>query len=456
MNFRRPFSAALLASLFLALQAQAQSTIKPSMEELIAALQKEASAGVGFDPVAWADGFMAIDEAPQFRGGIIGTKQPETSPAMREIVRRGVEALPTLLAHLDDARPTGLIVGKGFMGRWLAAEYAPREPGKQPAGTTAPYKSPSKGAPSFDTYTVKVGDLCFVAAGQIVNRRLTAVRYQPTLCLVVNSPIEMPALAAAARADWQGLTPAAHEQQLVRDIAESDTSYVPANALRRLLFYYPASGQQMAVKLLERPLYNSSLGWRFATTRLLSTDEPAQWERRLREFRAENGDANAEGVRITLQLIATREPSPFDKPHQRDRAAAALAHLFPESGRASTVSLPDTNCSGQQEIVLATMEFPSREIDEAALAMLPRIQALEQTNPDEEFAQNALVRTVARRLARYATNDPALRARAAKALTAFLESRPKLARKKPPLSEVARIRNDLAGSQPTHSSASGM
>jgi hypothetical protein len=283
-----------------------------------------------------------------------------------------------------------------------------------------------------------------VAVGQIVNRRLNAVRYQPSLCLVVNSPVEMPALATATRADWQGLTPTAHEQQLVRDIAESNDPYLPANALRRLLFYYPASGQQMAVRLFERPLYDSALVWKFATKRLLSTDDPTQWERRLQEFRAENGDADAEGVRITLQGIATREPSPFDKPHQRERAAAALAHLFPQSSRATTVSLPDTNCTSQREIVLATMEFPSREIDEAALAMLPRIQALEQTTPDEEFAQNALVRTVARRLARYSKDDPALRARAAKALTAFLESRPKQARKNSPLSEVAHLRNDLA------------
>jgi hypothetical protein len=444
MNFRRQFPTVLLVSLFLAIQAQAQSATKPSTEELIDALQKEAAAGVGFDPVASADGFAAIDEVPQFRGGILGTKRPETSPAMREIVRRGLDALPALLAHLDDDRPTGLVVGDGFMGRWLSAEYVPRESGKQPAGTTAPYKTSSKDAPRFDTYTVKVGDLCFVAVGQIVNRRLNAVRYQPTLCLVVNSPIEMPALAAATRADWQGLTSAAHEQQLVRDIVESDSSSVPANALRRLLFYYPAAGQQMAVKLLERPLYDSALAWKFATRRLLSTDDPTQWERRLREFRAENGDADAEGVRVTLQWITTREPSPFDKPHQRERAAAALARLFPKSIHPSADSLPNTNCTSQREIVLATMEFPSREIDEAAVAMLPRIQALEQTTPGEEFAQADLVRAIAQRLARYVKDDHVLRARAAKALTAFLASRPKEARKKLPLSEVANIRNDLA------------
>jgi len=41
-------------------------------------------------------------------------------------------------------------------------------------------------------YTVKVGDVCYAIIGQIVNRSLMAVRYQPSAGLVINSPIEMP------------------------------------------------------------------------------------------------------------------------------------------------------------------------------------------------------------------------------------------------------------------------
>jgi hypothetical protein len=59
---------------------------------------------------------------------------------------------------------------------------------------------------SFDgRYTVKVGDVCYVLIGQIVNRQLVAVRYQPTAGLIVNSPIEVPPLAEKVKNDWGAL-----------------------------------------------------------------------------------------------------------------------------------------------------------------------------------------------------------------------------------------------------------
>jgi hypothetical protein len=38
-------------------------------------------------------------------------------------------------------------------------------------------------------YTIKVGDVCYVLIGQIVNRRLWALEYVPTLIVVVTSPV---------------------------------------------------------------------------------------------------------------------------------------------------------------------------------------------------------------------------------------------------------------------------
>jgi len=51
-------------------------------------------------------------------------------------------------------------------------------------------------------YTVKVGDVCYALIGQIVNRRLLAVRYQTSGGLIVNSPIEAPVLIERVQEDW--------------------------------------------------------------------------------------------------------------------------------------------------------------------------------------------------------------------------------------------------------------
>jgi hypothetical protein len=87
---------------------------------------------------------------------------------------------------------------------------------------------------------VRVGDVCFVLIGQIVSRRLQAVRYQPTAGLVVNSPLEAASLIKRIRNDWGGLDRHGHEQALLADL-RSANRFVVADSLTRLRFYYPKS-----------------------------------------------------------------------------------------------------------------------------------------------------------------------------------------------------------------------
>ncbi len=90
-----------------------------------------------------------------------------------------------------------------------------------------------------DPYVVKVGDICYALIGQIVNRNLLAVRYQPTGGLVVNSPIERPILAAEVRKDWSNVTVGEHETSLLADIRSSEDRYRVRGAFARLRYYYP-------------------------------------------------------------------------------------------------------------------------------------------------------------------------------------------------------------------------
>jgi hypothetical protein len=221
-----------------------------SVEELIDGLQDEASEGLGTHSTAWADGFLASDEEPTFRGGVLGSTRPSVSPVMRELVRRGVAALPDLMNHLEDRRPTRLIIKLPFGpcgGMWFSDEYESRyaDEDKQPPGVNED-RGGNRHVQNGE-YAIRVGDLCYVTIGQIVNRRLNVVRYQPSACVVINSPAATPSLAAAVRKEWGGLTAEDHEQSLVRD-SEASSEYAFAAALARLRLYYPDAAARIAAR----------------------------------------------------------------------------------------------------------------------------------------------------------------------------------------------------------------
>lgn len=213
---------------------------KLSTEEIIGKLQEVGQEGTGFHSTAYSRQFMALDEKSEFAGGIIGSYRPQVSPQIRELVRRGVEALPLLLKHISDERSTGLSVGKNgpIMASWLSDEYDCRyEANRYNYSNVNTNKT--QDIPFGEEYTLKVGDLCYVIIGQIVNRDLMAVRYQPTSCMVVNSPIETPALAEAVRKDWEGLDLEGHKASLIKDYKESEHEWHQEPAYKRLFFYYP-------------------------------------------------------------------------------------------------------------------------------------------------------------------------------------------------------------------------
>lgn len=197
------------------------------------------------------------------------------SPELRELVRRGAAALPTLLEHVSDARPTRLV---------FAAPH-PRQPGAQRTVTFSDvYDSRSLpdqvaggvniralvSSPVAQSYVVKVGDLCYLAVGQIVNRRLFVFsntnaafdghgRYTagavwgaaPFSFRFVDSPVATPALAAAVRADWHGVDGRGLADSLRRDAAAGRGT---GGALCRLLAYDPAAGIDAVHAAIQRVL----------------------------------------------------------------------------------------------------------------------------------------------------------------------------------------------------------
>jgi hypothetical protein len=245
------FLSILLCTLALtAPHAQETDYSRASIEQLIDDLTLISAPAPGIDGGALYSAFIADDTPPEFVVGLLGVPPPTIPPQMRELVRRGVQALPALIRHLSDERPTRLTAGfPGDGNMWLIGgpgfntEYDARH---RTSPRLMPLEDCSKshcatGVFPDGTYVVRVGDVCYALIGQIVNRFLIAVRYQPSGFIFINSPIEAPILVDRIKEDWGELDAAGHEASLLSDIREGKNQWDWAPALARLRFYYPSA-----------------------------------------------------------------------------------------------------------------------------------------------------------------------------------------------------------------------
>jgi hypothetical protein len=186
--------------------------------------------------------FYTDGDRIDFEAGLVPVQQVTVPPAMRELARRGPEALPLLIAHLGDDRPTRLLVGavEGPGAFWWSAFSTEYDP-KQRANRRASDWDENGPRPPSAGYTVKVGDVCYALIGEIVNRQLFAVRYQPSGGVVINSPLERPVLREEVEQDWRGATRADLEASLLADLSAAQNPYLTRGALERLRFYFPAT-----------------------------------------------------------------------------------------------------------------------------------------------------------------------------------------------------------------------
>jgi hypothetical protein len=226
--------------------------------------------GSSFAPVAGA----------QRLGGILFTPgNAKTSDAVVELVKLGPRAIPFLLEALDDRTPTKLVMKPpiaGVGGMWFADELAgnPASANEQkviesrPRLDALPNHFQPDNPENVGSYTVTVGDVCFVIIGQIVNRPYEAVRYQMTACVVLNSPTHDPLLAKEVRDLWSAANPTQNLiDSLLTDfvtekIEYAGEHYMPSRwlsasdlqtgAAMRLLYYFPRESVPLVGELLRR------------------------------------------------------------------------------------------------------------------------------------------------------------------------------------------------------------
>ncbi len=372
------------------------ATVK-EIEGLIERLVEIKECDIGYSPSATGSKFAPLDDSTT--SPLFTSNTP--SPTLRKLVERGAVAVPHLVRHLDDKRKTKIPVEHvGVLGGlFCQCEYdwnphnvneVPREVVRMQEGDLSKeeYELP-------ENYTITVGDLCYVALGQIVNREFNAVRYQPTGCIIVNSLAYSSKLRAAAKREWGNLTTAGHMKSLIADVRRPDSIGRACEALRRLSYYYPDTVEELAIEWMRKPFYSVDIAHRFVNDRLYQTVSDAERMRILDEFVKGHGDIYHRA--ILLQLLSdrdwdrvTRIPPLQVKVNPRDVLKQLYPNAVPNDAALLRADVVELHCMAG--IIHALNLYPSRVIDGAVYDLFQQLKPKECNDRDSDTVAIACAR----------------------------------------------------------------
>jgi hypothetical protein len=411
---------AVCASMALAASTQpSRAAATDEMETLIGRFRDVGAEGIGFSTSVSGWEFLPYPGSGEAAVRLLGQAPSAPSPILRKVIEKGATAVPALLAHIDDARPTKLAPAKRMIWMSFADEYdynrrLSRPPvGLDPSGTDADLGAASARRPPPEEHVVTVGDMCFVALGQIVNRNFEAVRYQPTGGLVINSPSSSKALAAAVRSEWGGLTPASHRERLVQDALSPDSVYRSIGAYYRLSFYYPDATEEVVLKTLAKPMFDAFAAEGFVRNVLYNLTSAEKRRSAFDEYVSTHA-AGADGVLNQLfnDLVpqeACEQGRMFPKDAcSRDDPGRLLIELFARGREVKSADRPFLSSVHQGErceFIKALTHDTSRRVDEAVRGILAN------TTDDDRLAIACMRRLIGRGF------DPDIRRYAARRAT---------------------------------------
>jgi hypothetical protein len=247
-------------------ETEASETEIRQIEKLIADLAKIDSRDSRFTQTTAEEAFAPVPNAGRldrgFDSGVVASHELKWNAAFARLVELGPKALPFLLKSLDDRTPTRLTIkcarGTGTMefGREISGNpFNTHEAATLASAAGSPCLP---GRRSLDEYTLKVGDICFIAVGQIGNRNYRAVCESnqdgfPRGNLVINSTAEDASLAAEVRAIWGKSD---HRQKLLDSLLvdfQTWDIYAEAGsaiAARRLAYYFPEATEDLILARL--------------------------------------------------------------------------------------------------------------------------------------------------------------------------------------------------------------
>ena len=344
---------------------------------LIDKLQEISEEDTGYSQVMFGAGSFPPLETFEPGPVRIYEKPATRSGTIRELVKCGAAAVPHLIAHLDDRRPTKITIGHVGIDAQIAIiggmfyadeyDYNSRTAKEAPKGVNPQIETHG------DSHTVTVGDLCFTVLGEIVNRSFPAVRPQPTACRMINSPTHSEALRKAIEREWNGLTPERHKESLVRDFVEPDGEGRRYGACVRLGYYYPDTLEPLALRQLAEPRYNVFDVQTLIRTKLYRTKTPRNGDGFSTISWRNAARSPAWAFLVYLFEDLDRQESVEQGRFFKDDARVCLMELFQYSkdvkSKDRPQALPLENCE-QARFIHALAYFPTAKIDQAVLQIM--------------------------------------------------------------------------------------
>jgi ankyrin repeat protein len=313
-------------------------------------------------------------------------KPSTSSDAMKSLVKLGAKAVPVLVKHLADKRPTKIVL-----------------PDQDGFGTMIVDKDDKKGAKKArfahgaKRYTLTVADLCYVALGQIVNRNYSAVRYVPSGMTFVVSVAHSTGLREGVTKEWGSLTPEKHRESLAHDLLESDNEDDSYGASLRLAYYYPEALEALALKQLAKPTYSLYNVDELIRTRLYLATNAKERTALVDEFVRQHGAVARDGIRWALFhdldiQEADEEGRLFPKGSLPYRARECLIDVFglpPEVKSKDRPAREPLSQAAQTRFVQTLHYDPSPALDKALRGILAKTD-------DDNMAKGCLDRLVGR------------------------------------------------------------
>jgi hypothetical protein len=350
---------------------------------LIEKLQKIAEGDIGYMPSASGSGFLPLGElepgamllGSSDRGARRIQKAARSSGTMRELVKHGAAAVPHLIAHLDDTRATKITIKHEAMigGMFYNDEYDynSRAAEAAPEGVN---REMGSGEEHPNSHTVTVGDLCFVAIGQIVNRSFSAVRYQPTMCVMVNSPTYSETLRKAITKEWGNLNREQHKASLERDFLEPDSEYRRVGACLRLGYYYPDALEPLALRQLAKPRYNVFKVQTLVREGLYHAEDAGERRKLFDEFVAKHGEVARQGILLYIwEDFELQEAAEEGRGGRSYPARVCLMELFAYPKEVKSKDRPKVfpveNCT-QARFIDAIAHFPTAKLDRSVVRIM--------------------------------------------------------------------------------------
>lgn len=163
-----------------------------------------------------AGGFAPVDILAPTEEGCVAYSNPGAK-AFKKLIAIGPSALPLLLRNLGNDCHTEMRIThtSPIGGLWILTGRNHLKP--------------------VDSYTVKVGDMCYAIVGRIANLPYKVIINQPTASTIICSPIENRVLQEEVAKSLSETCPQKLFDTLAAQVSESGNP----GAAQRLLYYYP-------------------------------------------------------------------------------------------------------------------------------------------------------------------------------------------------------------------------